>query len=145
MSINIQARPDYGSLFNSIGKNASSNVFSAFGGSSSISSLTSTVLGNSTGSGYSLGDYASIKNGSYYKLMKSYYNMKASDDTKTDTTTDKKIDQTTDKKTNGATDKVTVDKVVGDKVNSKDSTYTANGKTANVVANTFGSYLDEIV
>ncbi len=42
-----------------------------------MSDLTSTVLGGkSTSGGINLGDYASIKNGSYGKLMKSYFNMK---------------------------------------------------------------------
>lgn len=51
MAINIQFKPDYSYLFSS--------------------------LGNSSGSSASnlnfLSDYASIKNGSYYKLMKAYY------------------------------------------------------------------------
>jgi len=72
MSISIQAKTDYSSLF---------------------SSLSNTK--NSSGTSTFLADYASIKNGSYYKLMKAYYgkgndsvnsivnNSTSSDDSKT--------------------------------------------------------------
>lgn len=52
MAINIQSRTDYSYLFSSLGSsNGSSNANLNF-----------------------LSDYASIKNGSYFKLMKAYYN-----------------------------------------------------------------------
>lgn len=50
MKINIQARPDYTSLFNSMNSR-----------------------NNSVNSSINLADYASIKSGSYGKLLKSYY------------------------------------------------------------------------
>lgn len=52
MAINIQARNDYSYLFSSLG----------------------TSSGSSASNLNFLSDYASIKNGSYYKLMKAYYN-----------------------------------------------------------------------
>lgn len=52
MGINIMAKTDYSALFSSLG--------SVSGRSNSMSTF--------------LSDYASIKNGSYYKLMKAYYN-----------------------------------------------------------------------
>ena len=51
MSINIQAKTDVSYLFSSLGSGASGVAGSNF-----------------------LSDYASIKNGSYAKLMKAYYN-----------------------------------------------------------------------
>jgi len=72
MSISIQAKTDYSSLFSSLGNTKNSSGTSTF-----------------------LADYASIKNGSYYKLMKAYYgkgndsvnsivnNSTSSDDSKT--------------------------------------------------------------
>ena len=51
MSITIQARTDYSYLFSSLGTSSSSGTNLNF-----------------------LSDYASIKNGSYAKLMKAYYN-----------------------------------------------------------------------
>lgn len=60
MSINIQAKSDYSYLFASLGSsNGSSSGWSTF-----------------------LSDYASIKNGSYGKLMKAYYRDNASDEVK---------------------------------------------------------------
>ena len=56
--------------------------------SNSISSLFSSLNSNSTSSstdgmlGINLADYASIKNGSYSKLMKSYYEMDEAEETK---------------------------------------------------------------
>ncbi len=54
MAINIQSKTDYSLLFNSLGTTRS-------GGGSSLGNLNF------------LSDYASIKNGSYGKLMKAYY------------------------------------------------------------------------
>ena len=59
MSINIQAKRDVSFLFSSLGSGASSVAGSNF-----------------------LADYASIKNGSYAKLMKAYYGGHASDSVK---------------------------------------------------------------
>lgn len=59
MSIQIQAKQDISYLFSSLGSNASTAASSNF-----------------------LGQYASIKNGSYYKLMKAYYGMNSSDSVK---------------------------------------------------------------
>lgn len=53
MGINIQARNDYSTLFSSMPNNSQNNTFS-------------------------LTDYASIKNGSYFKAMKAYYAKDAS-------------------------------------------------------------------
>ena len=60
MSINIQAKTDVSYLFSSLGSGASGVAGSNF-----------------------LSDYASIKNGSYAKLMKAYYSENASDSVKT--------------------------------------------------------------
>lgn len=54
MAISIQAKNDYSYLFSNLG--------------------TSSSSGSSTSNLSWLSDYASIKNGSYYKLMKAYYN-----------------------------------------------------------------------
>lgn len=60
MSINIQAKADVSFLFSSLGSGAAGVANSNF-----------------------LSDYASIKNGSYAKLMKAYYSESASDSVKT--------------------------------------------------------------
>lgn len=73
MSISISAKQDYYYLFN--------NLPTSSGSSSNVSNLSSI-----------LSDYASIKNGSYTKLMKAYYNevgstsTSSSDSTKKDST-----------------------------------------------------------
>ena len=72
MSINIQAKTNYSFLF------------------SGLSSSASNAL-----SGNWLADYASIKNGSYGKLMKAYY-AKDSGDSKTAASTITKKDTATD-------------------------------------------------
>ena len=74
MSINIQAKTNYSFLF------------------SGLSSSASNAL-----SGNWLADYASIKNGSYGKLMKAYY-AKDSGDSKTAASTITKKDTATDTK-----------------------------------------------
>ncbi len=45
-----------------------------FGSSNSKTSSTNSIFGSIGGSGGMLGDYASIKNGSYHKLLRAYYN-----------------------------------------------------------------------
>ena len=72
MAITIQSRNDYSYLFSSLGTSSSSSV-------SNLSWLS---------------DYASIKNGSYAKLMKAYYNETGNakeviNKTKTNTSTSK--------------------------------------------------------
>ena len=70
MGINITEKTDYSYLFNSLNSsNSSSNAFS----------------------GLNLSDYASIKNGSYGRLLKAYYAKQDADST---TKTDKKKDET---------------------------------------------------
>jgi hypothetical protein len=64
ISINVNAKTDYSYLFSSLNTSSSSS-------SSSLSSLTSL-----------LGDYSSIKNGSYSKLMKAYYSKDSSSEVK---------------------------------------------------------------
>ncbi len=59
MAINISAKTDYSMLFSSLSTN-SNNV-------------TSSIFGGTSGSSFSLSDYALIKSGSYGKLMKAYY------------------------------------------------------------------------
>lgn len=70
--MNINLRNDYSTLF--------SSMFS--GSSGSVSGFSSNNL---------LADYASIKNGSYGKLLKAYYNRNASDDESTKTTSANKF------------------------------------------------------
>ena len=72
MSINIQAKTNYSFLFSGLSSSASNAV-----------------------SGNWLADYASIKNGSYGKLMKAYY-AKDSGDSKTAASTIAKKDTATD-------------------------------------------------
>lgn len=63
MSINISPRTDYSALFSNMSvsnKKSGADYSWAFGGSSQQT-------------GFSLSDYASIKNGSYGKLLKAYY------------------------------------------------------------------------
>lgn len=62
MNININAKTDYSFLFSSL------NTSSGIGGSSTMSSF--------------LSDYASIKNGSYGKLMKAYFSQNSSSEVK---------------------------------------------------------------
>ena len=69
MSIRITGRTDYSALF------------------SSLNGGKSTGIG---GGSYSLADYASIKNGSYGKLLKAYYTKAASSDTSAAKKTDRK-------------------------------------------------------
>ena len=73
MSINISAKNDYSYLFNSLNTNRNSS------------------LGNLN----FLSDYASIKNGSYGKLMKAYFNMDSDTGKKTSSGAEKKPAQTT--------------------------------------------------
>ena len=150
MSMNIRGNTDYSLLFSSLSTKQSPSA-SFFGNTGKMSDLTSTVLGgkNSTG-GINLGDYASIKNGSYKKLLKSYFNMKAEQE---DATTDetKKNEEVADKnKTEKVetdkTDKVfasTWDDIVKEADAKTDALYTELGLKKNTVSE--GSYLDTLI
>ena len=59
MAINISAKTDYSMLFSSL-PTRSNNV-------------TNSIFGGTSGTSFSLSDYALIKTGSYGKLMKAYY------------------------------------------------------------------------
>lgn len=84
MSINIQAKTDYSFLFSSLNGSSSG---------SSVNSMSSFLL-----------DYASIKNGSYGKLMKAYYS-------ETGNSTVNKLASSTNKNTLSQTDKTALTKV----------------------------------
>lgn len=71
MSMNINMKPDYSFLFSSM----------------------STSSGSSLGNLNFLSDYASIKNGSYGKLMKAYYNKVGNDSSASSTDSDKTSDK----------------------------------------------------
>ena len=111
-----------------------------------MSDLTSTVLGGSKSSGgINLGDYASIKNGSYKKLLKSYFNMKAEQEKEVADDT-AKADEKTDKTTTDKSGKVlatTWDDIVAEAEAKTDAMYTELGiKTGTTTA---GSYLDTLI
>lgn len=148
MSMNIRGNTDYSLLFSSLStKKSSSNVF--FGTTGKMSDLTTSVLGGgSSVGGINLGDYASIKNGSYKKLLKSYFNMKAEQEKESVSKTDKD-DKKTDKTETVnkiETGKVTGnawDDIVAEAEAKTDAMYTELGlKTGTVSA---GSYLDTII
>ncbi|MCR5418625.1 MAG: hypothetical protein K6E84_06890 [Lachnospiraceae bacterium] len=67
MSINISPRTDY------------STLFSSMSASSGKANSMSWLYGDSQSSGINLSDYASIKNGSYGKLLKTYYSQNKDD------------------------------------------------------------------
>lgn len=71
MSMNINLKPDYSYLFSSM----------------------STSSGSSLGNLNFLSDYASIKNGSYGKLLKAYYNKVGNDSSSTSTNSTDKSDK----------------------------------------------------
>ncbi len=153
MSMNIRGNTDYSLLFSSLSTKQSPSA-SFFGSTGNMSDLTSTVLGGSKGSGgINLGDYASIKNGSYKKLLKSYFNMKAqqeqeaagetskADETTDKTTTNKVITSDTDK--SGKVLATTWDDIVAKAEAKTDAMYTELGmKTGTTSA---GSYLDTLI
>ena len=152
MSMNIRGNNDYSLLFSSLSTRQSPST-SFFGSTGNMSDLTSTVLGGSKSSGgINLGDYASIKNGSYKKLLKSYFNMKAEQenvareevkkpDEKDKITTDKVEVTDTDK--SGKVLASTWDDIVAEAEAKTDAMYTELGlKTGTVSA---GSYLDTLI
>ena len=150
MSMNIRGNTDYSLLFSSLSTKQSPSA-SFFGNTGKMSDLTSTVLGgkNSTG-GINLGDYASIKNGSYKKLLKSYFNMKAEQE-KATTGETKKNEEVADKNKiekveTDKTDKVfasTWDDIVKEAEAKTDALYTELGLKKNTVSE--GSYLDTLI
>ena len=152
MSMNIRGNNDYRLLFSSLSTRQSPSA-GFFGSTGNMSDLTSTVLGGSKSSGgINLGDYASIKNGSYKKLLKSYFNMKAEQenaaaeevkkpDEKDKTTIDKVEAKDTDK--SGKVLASTWDDIVAEAEAKTDAMYTELGlKTGTVSA---GSYLDTLI
>ena len=141
MSINIRGNTDYSVLFSSL--STKQNVSASFFGSTGkMSDLTSSVLcGGSNSGGINLGDYASIKNGSYKKLLKSYYNMKAEQEKEAVEEVKKKDEKDTDK-----TDKVTAstwDDIVAEAEAKTDAMYTELGMKTNTTKT--GSYLDTLI
>ena len=143
MSMNIRGTNDYSILFSSLStKQSPSNAL--FGSTGKMSDLTSSVLGGGSNSGgINLGDYASIKNGSYKKLLKSYFNMKkeqANETVKADETkkTDEKDEKTTDKVLN-----TTWDDIVAKAEEKTDAMYTELGKKTGTVQS--GYYLDTLI
>ena len=152
MSMNIRGNNDYSLLFSSLSTRQSPST-SFLGSTGNMSDLTSTVLGGSKSSGgINLGDYASIKNGSYKKLLKSYFNMKAEQEnaaTEEVKKPDEKDKITTDKVEVTDTDKSgkvlasTWDDIVAEAEAKTDAMYTELGlKTGTVSA---GSYLDTLI
>lgn len=153
MSINIRGNSDYSLLFSSLSTKQSPSA-SFFGSTGNMSDLTSTVLGGGKGSGgINLGDYASIKNGSYKKLLKSYFNMKAEQEKVTADEIEKKED-VSDKDKSEKTDKLATDKtgnvfastwddIVKEAEAKTDAMYSELGLKTNTVS--AGSYLDTLI
>ena len=148
MSINIRGNNDYSILFSSLSTRQNpSNSF--FGSTGKMSDLTNAVLGNggSTG-GVNLGDYASIKNGSYRKLLKSYFNMKAEEEKLAEDKT-KKDDEAKVEKTDkadkgaGSVFASSWDDIVTEANAKTDALYTELGLKKGTVET--GSYLDTII
>ncbi|MCR4689751.1 MAG: hypothetical protein K5739_00180 [Lachnospiraceae bacterium] len=79
MSINISPRTDYSALFSSLST------------SKHKSGSASWMFGGNATTGVNLSDYASIKNGSYGKLLKSYYSQDSSAKTSATAAAAKKI------------------------------------------------------
>lgn len=153
MSINIRGNADYSLLFSSLSKKQSPSV-SFFGSTGNMSDLTSSVLGgNSSSGGINLGDYASIKNGSYKKLLTSYFNMKAEQEKAATDETKKNSEaedtEKTDKTDKTATDKTgkvfasTWDDIVAEAKAKTDAMYTELGMKKDTVS--AGSYLDTLI
>lgn len=138
MSMYIRPSNDYSVLFSSLSTKQNINT-SMFGSSGNMSDLTSSVLGNSQNSGgINLGDYTSIKNGSYRKLMKSYFAMKAEQENTDETVKkDEKTEET------GKVLASTWEDIVASANAKTDALYTELGLKEGTVS--AGSYLDTIV
>ena len=151
MSMNIRGNTDYSILFSSLSTKQNPSA-SFFGSTGNMSDLTSTVLGGSKSSGgVNLGDYASIKNGSYRKLLKSYFDMKAeqeklsTEEKKETVDNDEKKDIINKKETdkNGKVMATTWDDIVADAEAKTDALYTELGLKTNTVQS--GTYLDKLI
>ena len=148
MSMNIRGNTDYSLLFSSLSTKQSPSA-SFFGSTGNMSDMTSSVLGGSKNSGgINLGDYASIKNGSYRKLLKSYFNMKAEQEklSTKDTVDEDNSKVNTEKTETDKTDKVfatTWDDIVAEAEAKTDAMYTELGLKTNTVS--AGSYLDTLI
>lgn len=151
MSMNIRGNTDYSLLFSSLSTKQSPSA-SFFGSTGNMSDLTSTVLGGGKSSGgINLGDYASIKNGSYRKLLNSYFNMKAEQEKLSTEETKETVDKdesklSVNKTETDKTDKVfatTWDDIVAEAEAKTDAMYTELGLKTNTVQ--AGSYLDTLI
>lgn len=151
MSMNIRGNTDYSLLFSSLSTKQSPSA-SFFGSTGNMSDLTSTVLGGGKSSGgINLGDYASIKNGSYRKLLNSYFNMKAEQEKLSTEETKENVDKdesklSVNKTETDKTDKVfatTWDDIVAEAEAKTDAMYTELGLKTNTVQ--AGSYLDTLI
>lgn len=151
MSMNIRGNTDYSLLFSSLSTKQSPSA-SFFGSTGNMSDLTSTVLGGGKNSGgINLGDYASIKNGSYRKLLNSYFNMKAEQEKLSTEETKETVDKdesklSVNKTETDKTDKVfatTWDDIVAEAEAKTDAMYTELGLKTNTVQ--AGSYLDTLI
>ncbi len=151
MSMNIRGNTDYSLLFSSLSTKQSPSA-SFFGSTGNMSDLTSAVLGGGKSSGgINLGDYASIKNGSYRKLLNSYFNMKAEQEKLSTEETKETVDKdesklTVNKTETDKTDKVfatTWDDIVAEAEAKTDAMYTELGLKTNTVQ--AGSYLDTLI
>lgn len=151
MSMNIRGNTDYSLLFSSLSTKQSPSA-SFFGSTGNMSDLTSTVLGGGKSSGgINLGDYASIKNGSYRKLLNSYFNMKAEQEKLSTEETKETVDKdesklSVNKTETDKTDKVfatTWDDIVAEAEAKTEAMYTELGLKTNTVQ--AGSYLDTLI
>ena len=151
MSMNIRGNTDYSLLFSSLSTKQSPSA-SFFGSTGNMSDLTSTVLGGGKSSGgINLGDYASIKNGSYRKLLNSYFNMKAEQEKLSTEETKETVDKdesklSVNKTETDKTDKVfatTWDDIVAEAEAKTDAMYTELGLKTNTVS--AGYYLDTLI
>lgn len=106
MSISIKAKTDYSSLFGSLGNGSANNM-----------------------NGINLSDYASIKNGSYGKLIKAYYSKNSAEDI------EEKKQAATDKASSLKKVATTADEVkkAADKLTSKGKDSVFNQKDIEVI------------
>lgn len=91
-----------------------SDYTSQYNTNQDYSSLFSGMQGGTTTNSFSLGDYATIKNGSYKKLLKAYYNKQDTDKTSSDS---KKVSE--DKKSKMIKDSADTLKKAADALNDK--------------------------
>lgn len=91
-----------------------SDYTSQYNTNQDYSSLFSGMQGGTTTNSFSLSDYATIKNGSYKKLLKAYYNKQDTDKTSSDS---KKVSE--DKKSKMIKDSADTLKKAADALNDK--------------------------